>query len=42
MRKLLASTLLVFLSVPAMAQDRVSQNDDWCDDDNWNNNLEKY
>ncbi|MEM8485909.1 MAG: DUF4097 family beta strand repeat-containing protein [Bacteroidota bacterium] len=42
MRKLLAFTLLILLSVPAMAQDRVSQNDDWCDDDNWNNNLEKY
>ncbi len=42
MRKLLAITLLMLLAAPAMAQDRVLDNDDWCDKDNWNNNLEKY
>ena len=42
MRYLSLLTLLVLVALPTRAQDRVITDDEWCDDDNWNRDTEKY
>ncbi len=43
MRKLITLTVFVFLAFPSLAQDRVIEDDSWCEKDgNWNKRTERY
>lgn len=42
MRNLFFLLLSATLALPALAQDRVLSNDEWCEDHDWDRNLESY